>query len=321
MRSYALRKGMIDVPNQRSSHTAATPRGGGVAIASTFLITIFLFGVTGLLSSNVAWALSGGGALIAFAGWKDDQGHLPISVRLPAHFLAAIWALFWLDGMTYLHLGVTTINMGWAGPFITAVGVVWLTNLYNFMDGIDGLAAAQAICAGLGGGLLLFLGGAHQLSIISLTLAAASAGFLAWNWPPARIFMGDIGSSLLGFSFAVIAIASEKSGALPVLGWLILLAIFVMDATFTLLRRVARKQAWLQAHNTHAYQSAVKLGASHLQVTLIVLALNILILWPLTWLVWWQPRLLFWVFLILGGSGWFIWLKIHRKTSKALAAR
>lgn len=312
---------MIDMPNQRSSHTIPTARGGGLAIAITFLSATAGLGIAELISADIAWALIGGGTLIAAVGWQDDRNTMRLSIRFSAHFVAALWALFWLDGMNSLQLGFATISWQWTGLVIMALGTVWLTNLYNFMDGIDGLAGIQAICAGIGGGVLLVLSGSHGLALVSFTLAAASAGFLIWNWPPARIFMGDVGSGLLGFSFAVLAIASEKSGALPVLGWLILLAVFVMDATFTLLHRVINKEAWLQAHRTHAYQRAVQSGVSHLHLTVYILWLNILVLWPSAWLAWWRPQWLFWVFLVVGGLALLLWVTIQRTTEEASEIR
>lgn len=311
VRRYALRSGMVDIPNQRSSHRVPTARGGGIAIAVTFLIATTLLAGVGLLSANTAWALVGGGLMVAWTGWRDDRNSVPIKWRLTAHFVAALWALFCLDGMFSLPLGGEDVVGGYAGAVLTLVGIVWLTNLYNFMDGIDGLAAAQAISTASVGGLLLWVSGAYGLSLTSFTLAAASAGFLIWNWPPARIFMGDVGSGLLGFSFAVLAIASEKSGAFPALGWLLLLAIFVTDATFTLIRRIIRKQPWSQAHRTHAYQCAVQLGASHRQVTLSVVFLNIIVLCPLAWLVWWRPAWLLVVCLAVGAFALLIWSAIQ----------
>ncbi|MEO5573325.1 MAG: glycosyltransferase family 4 protein [Gammaproteobacteria bacterium] len=314
---HTLRNGMIDMPNQRSSHTIPTPRGGGLAIAITFLAAILSLGMAGLLSAEIASALLGGGALVAFAGWRDDRHTLSISLRFAVHFAAALWALFWLEGMNSLQLGFTTISWQWAGVAITALGIVWLINLYNFMDGIDGLAGAQAICAAVGGAILLWISGAYGLALSSLALAAAAAGFLIWNWPPARIFMGDVGSGLLGFSFAVLALASEKAGALPVLAWLILLAVFIMDASFTLLRRILNNEAWLQAHRTHAYQRAVQAGASHLRITMYVAGLNIMVLWPLAWLAWLRPQWLLWIFLAVAGLAWLLWASIQRKFTEA----
>ncbi len=315
-RRYALRSGMVDVPNQRSSHRIPTARGGGIAIAVIFLSAVILLASVGLLASNTAWALAGGGLLVAWTGWRDDRNPMSIKWRLIAHFLAALWALFWLDGMFSLQWGGGNMAWGYAGTALTLVGMVWLTNLYNFMDGIDGLAAAQAVCTASGGGLLLWLSGAYGLSLVSFALAAASAGFLIWNWPPARIFMGDVGSGLLGFSFAVLAIASEKSHALPALGWLLLLAIFVADATFTLIRRIIHKKAWLQAHRTHAYQCAVQLGASHRQVTLGIVLLNIVILYPLAWLVWGRPAWLLWVCLAVGALALLAWSAIQYRYNR-----
>jgi len=316
VRRYALRSGMVDVPNQRSSHRVPTARGGGIAIALIFLIATILLAGAGLLAANTAWALAGGGLVVAWTGWRDDRKHVSVKWRLTAHFVAALWALFCLDGMFSLQWGGGSIAWGYAGAALTLAGMVWLTNLYNFMDGIDGLAAAQAVSTAGVGGVILWVSGAYGLSLTSFALAAASAGFLMWNWPPARIFMGDVGSGLLGFSFAVLAIASEKSNAFPALGWLLLLAIFATDATFTLIRRIIHKQPWSQAHRTHAYQCAVQLGASHRQVTLSVVFLNIFVLSPLAWLVWWRPAWLLWVCLAVGALALLIWSAIQYRYNR-----
>jgi Fuc2NAc and GlcNAc transferase len=143
------------------------------------------------------------------------------------------------------------------------------------MDGIDGLAAGEGASVGLLGWLLLAGAGDGGLSLVSLVLAAASAGFLAWNLPPARIFMGDTGSGLLGFLFGTLALASERSGQLPALGWIILLGLFAFDASVTLLTRVLRGQRWYEAHRSHAYQRAVQSGWSHGQVTGAALVMNL----------------------------------------------
>lgn len=314
-RYYALRRGLYDVPNARSAHRLPTPRGGGLGIAAAFFISLIFLERTGALSAHVAYALLGGGALVALIGWRDDHGHVAARWRILVHTVAAGWALFWLGGLdTFPGLNV---ELGMLGAVLGVVGIVWLTNLYNFMDGIDGLAGAQALCAGLGGAALLWWGGAPELALVGFSLAAASAGFLIWNWPPAKIFMGDVGSGLLGFSFAVLALAGEKSGALPLLGWIVLLAVFVLDASFTLLRRMVHGEPWLHAHNTHAYQRLVQLGYSHLRVTRWVLALNIMILWPLMGWLWYHPDAALWVVLVTCVAGWLLWAWIQRKFAHA----
>lgn len=292
MRQYALRRGILDVPNARSSHAVATPRGGGVAIVVVFLVSMLLLTLRGLIDTVIAAAICGGGLLVAAVGWLDDRHGLPATLRAGAHVLAALWALYWLGGLPSLNLGITRLSLGSIGFVLGVLGIVWFVNLYNFMDGIDGLAGSEAITvagtaalliAGTRVGLLPNPGmtgtapGAASIALVSSLLVPASAGFLVWNWPPATIFMGDVGSGFLGFTFGVLAVASENSGALPLLVWVLLLGVFVVDATATLLRRVWRRERWTEAHRTHAYQLAVQAGHTHKQVTVAVLSVNIML--------------------------------------------
>ena len=176
-----------------------------------------------------------------------------------------------------MDIGFTTVQLGWAGSVVAAVGIVWLINLYNFMDGIDGIAGTEAISVALSAGILLFWTGSQELAWVCIILALAVGGFLVWNWPPARIFMGDVGSGFLGYVFAVLAIVSEKSFSVPLIIWLMLLGVFVTDATITLFKRLARGEKLSQPHRTHVYQLAVQAGYSHKQVTLVVLFINIML--------------------------------------------
>lgn len=311
-RRYALRKGLYDFPNARSSHTLATPRGGGLAIALSFFAALVLLEWGNFLPTHIAWVLLGGGGLIAFAGWRDDHAHVAAGWRILIHTMAALWAIYWLYDIKLAELNfLTGLKLS-----ITVLAVVWLTNLYNFMDGIDGLAGSEAVFAGLSGGVLLWLNGAHGLALTSFCLATASAGFLIWNWPPAKIFMGDVGSGLLGFSFAVLIIASHHSETLIMPVWVILLAFFILDASYTLVWRMLRSESWLQAHRSHAYQRLVQLGASHRQVTRWVILINCVLLFPLACLTAWQPGSWPWILgIVLLGSGltWFaIQHKFHR---------
>jgi Fuc2NAc and GlcNAc transferase len=277
VRRYALAHSVLDVPNARSSHSVPTPRGGGLAIAVALLLGVAGGMVLGVVPVPVGAALVGGGVLIAGIGWIDD--HRPVSARWRAlvHFSAASWALYCLGGLPRIGIGDADIGLGIGGALLAAVGIVWSTNLYNFMDGIDGIAAGQAVTAGLAGAVLAAGAGDRGIAASALLVAAASAGFLLWNWAPARIFMGDVGSGLLGFSFAVLAVASENRGGLPLLLWVLLLGVFVVDATVTLVRRIAAGQRWYEAHRSHAYQRMVQAGASHARVSLSVLALGVLL--------------------------------------------
>ena len=288
---YALHRNVLDVPNHRSAHVQPTPRGGGAAIAAVLLAGLAGLAAAGVLPVKVAAALGGGGILIAGIGWLDDHGGVRARNRFFVHLAAAVWALAWLGGLPRLSVGTGYLALGRMGWIIGALGIVWATNLYNFMDGIDGIAGGIAVAAGaIGGGLLLASGNPGLASVAVLT-AGAAAGFLAWNWPPARIFMGDVGSGLLGFVFAVIALASERGGSVPLLAWVLLLGVFVVDATSTLLRRMARRERWAEPHREHAYQRALRVGHTHRQVSTAAVGIT-LVLGALAAAACWRPALL-----------------------------
>ncbi|MDD4802798.1 MAG: glycosyltransferase family 4 protein [Syntrophomonas sp.] len=274
VRRYALRKGIVDVPNKRSSHRIVTPRGGGLGFVIPFIFSVIVFGFLDIISLSISMALAGGGSLIALLGWADDKNGLTARVRVFFHFLAAVWAVFCLGGFPALNLGFVDVHLSWLGSLVAVIGTVWLINMYNFMDGIDGIAGAEAISVALAAGVLLFLNSNTGLALICGMLACSVAGFLLWNWPPARIFMGDAGSGFLGYFFACLAIASENTGAMPFIIWILLLGVFVIDATCTLFLRVSQGNKCYEAHRSHVYQLAVQAGYSHKQVTLTVLAIN-----------------------------------------------
>jgi Fuc2NAc and GlcNAc transferase len=277
VRRYALARSVLDLPNERSSHVVPTPRGGGLAIALVGLGGVAASWGVGMLLTDVAAALVGGGTAIAAIGWADDRLDLPASWRALVQLAAAAWAVWCLGGLPALSSGAASVSLGGAGSLLAVVGIVWCTNLYNFMDGIDGIAASQAVVAGLAGAGLLAATGLGGLALVPLLMAAGAAGFLVWNWSPAKIFMGDIGSSLLGYMFATIAVASENLGGLPVLGWSLLLGVFIVDATVTLVRRIVRGERWYAAHRSHAYQRLVQAGISHAGVTSRVIGINCLL--------------------------------------------
>jgi Fuc2NAc and GlcNAc transferase len=268
---------LVDVPNERSSHARPTPRGGGIAIVLSFAAGLAVLAAVGGVPGRLALALLPGVAVVAGVGWIDDHRPVPARWRSLLHFTAAAWALAWLGGMPWLAMGSWGLALGVAGWGVGALGVVWVINLYNFMDGIDGLAAGEAASAGAIAAGLLLLCEAPGLAAAALLLAACSAGFLAWNWHPARIFMGDVGSGTLGYVFAVLALASENARALPLLAWVVLLGVFVFDATVTLLRRVLHGERPHLAHRSHAYQRAARGTLSHAQVSARVLGLNLLL--------------------------------------------
>lgn len=289
-RRYALARALLDHPNERSSHSVPTPRGGGIAIVAAVVAAVAAGWWAGVVPGGVTAALVGGGAVVAAVGWVDDRGHVNAGVRLLVHFAAVGWALACVGGMPWLTAGAGRVHPGAAGTVIAAFGMVWSINLFNFMDGTDGIAGAQALFAAGAGGALLAAAGHPGLAFASGAVAAAALGFLGWNWAPARIFMGDVGSSFLGFVVAVLAVASEAGRALPILVWVVLMGTFVFDATLTLARRLHAGEKVHAAHRRHLYQRLVQRGWSHRAVCLAYAAAN-LVLGGLAVTLWRAPRL------------------------------
>ncbi len=277
VRRYSLSRSLLDIPNARSLHDAPTPRGGGLAFVTVFLAALAGLSLAGLVPGRLALALGPGGFIVALAGWLDDRGHLPVRLRLAVQFLAAALAVAALNGFESLDTGWYHIPLGFAGSLLAAVGIVWMLNLYNFMDGIDGIAGAEAVTTAVFAGLLLAWKGAPALALLCAVLASATAGFLIWNWPPAKIFMGDVGSGFLGYVFAVMALYSEKAQAMPLLAWILLMGVFVLDTTVTLFLRIRRGETVWQAHRSHYFQRAVQAGCSHKSVTVWTGLLNVLL--------------------------------------------
>ncbi|MGY2961413.1 Fuc2NAc and GlcNAc transferase [Pseudomonas sp. TE36184] len=281
LRRYALARSIIDVPNARSSHSVPTPRGGGIAIVLAFLLVLPFLTWSQLLPLQVLIAIWWAGALVAVVGFLDDHGHIAARWRLLGHFAAAAWALFWLGGLPVILVFGISVDLSWAGGFVAAFYLVWMLNLYNFMDGIDGIASIEAICACLGACLIYWLGGFEGLFWLPLLLAMAVAGFLFWNFPPARIFMGDAGSGFLGLVLGLISIQAAWVSSQLLWAWLILLGVFIVDSTFTLIRRLLRGDKVYEAHRSHAYQFATRRFGKHLTVTLTVAVLNLFWLLPI----------------------------------------
>ena len=266
VRRYALRKSLLDIPNSRSLHVHPTPRGGGAAIAAVTLGGIALAATRSLIEPPLAWALVVGGGAVALVGWIDDRRRVPAPLRAAVHLVAAVAVL----GGT----GVTgTMSAG--AVVLAALWIVWSTNLYNFMDGVDGLAGIEGVSVGALGGVMLLSAGRYDLALVLLLVGAASFGFLAWNWPPAKVFMGDVGSGFLGFIFGAMTVVSDRSDAVPAVTWVMLLGVFIFDATVTLLRRIAAGERWYEAHRSHAYQRLVRAGVSPARVDLAGLFINI----------------------------------------------
>jgi Fuc2NAc and GlcNAc transferase len=279
-RRYALANQLLDVPNSRSSHTVPTPSGGGVAIVVAWLVGAIFLGIVGGIGWPLLLTLLPPALTIAFVGFIDDRIGVSAWLRLLVHFVAAGWFIVMSGDM--ISTGIPILdNTPWILISVCAVGLVWLTNLYNFMDGIDGIAAAEAVFLSLVFAVICYLSDAQDIAAISALLAAACAGFLIWNWPPARIFMGDTGSSWAGFMVGAIALTGSGRTGINIAPWIILLGAFLVDATVTLIRRLATGERWYEAHRTHAYQILSKSWGGHRVVTLVVLMVNVIWLMPM----------------------------------------
>lgn len=283
LRKYALASNLIDVPNARSSHSIPTPRGGGVAIVCVFLMTALYLAFSNAIEWSLAWVfiVSGGG--VAILGFLDDHGHIAARWRLLGHFSASIFAVFLLGGLPEIVVFDYSVNLFWLGSTFAVLYLVWMLNLYNFMDGIDGLASAEAICVCCGAAFVAWLSGYPELVWLPLLLAATVAGFLYWNFPPARIFMGDAGSGFLGITLGILSLQASWVNSNFIYIWLILMGVFIVDATMTLFRRLLRGDKVYEAHRSHAYQFASRHFGSHRVVTLAVCGVNIF--WLLPWAV------------------------------------
>lgn len=279
---------LVDVPVARSSHSIPKPRGGGLAIVVLFLLVASHFFLSGLIPFAQYMALLAGG-MVALVGLADDFWQLDAQWRMPPQFLAACWVVWWLGEVPGISVAGWQLESQWLLSILAVLALVWLLNLYNFMDGIDGLAASELVFVNGMSLLLVINSGDQVVALLSATLLTAGAGFLVWNWPPARIFMGDVGSGFIGFSLGVLALFSMQHGSLTVWTWVILLGVFIVDATTTLLRRFWRGDKWYEGHATHAYQHAARHYKSHARVTITVMGINCLWLAPLAWMSVMQP--------------------------------
>lgn len=318
-RRWSLKRNLFDIPNERSSHTEPTPRGGGLVIdlvcLALFLIYCLVFQV------DIFWSYFAGALIVALISWLDDLFSVSVVWRFLCHSLAAIlviWGLgFWEQ--TYVPF-IGVVNLGQIGQIITFFWIVWMINSYNFMDGIDGIAGAQAFTAGIGWLAVGILLGVENTGLYGGLIAAASLGFLIHNWHPAKIFMGDVGSAFLGYTFAVLPLMALKESKdhsvfFPVIG-VTLVLLFVFDSVITLFKRISRLEKVWHAHREHIYQKLVISGFSHKRVSGIYAILSIIILIILVF--WIQNHQTFKDFLFLIIFFQLICLLIYSYTRKVL---
>lgn len=263
---------IMDVPNRRSMHTKSTPKSGGVAIVATFLVgslTIYSFAATARIEAVYFWTFITGGIALALVSFYDDIRQRPFLTKLAAQLICAVGVM--LAGLflrrAYIPL-LGEVDLGYFGYLVTLLWVVGLTNAYNFMDGIDGLAGGVGLIAACFMCAIAFFEGSAYVYLTSYVLAAGLAGFLIFNLPPARIFMGDVGSAFVGYTFAALALigASFDRGHLSFYVIPLLLFQFIFDTFFTFVRRVCNRDKVYLPHRTHLYQLLPGLGYSRQQV-------------------------------------------------------
>jgi len=276
VRIQLLRHNILDQPNARSSHDTPTPRGGGLGVLAALLpvwIAIPFFLPAADNATTAHWLIPLAALLLAAVSWLDDLMTIGPLPRLGAQFAAAVAGAFLIEGAVFQGLLPEPLDMT-----IAAIGWVWFVNLFNFMDGIDGISGVEATAIGIG--LLLIgvvgtapLDGSHGQA---LAIAAAAAGFLVWNWPPARIFLGDSGSVPLGYLLGWLLLSVAAGGAWQAA--VILPLYYLADATITLFRRIARGEKFWHAHRDHYYQAAIRRGLSHARVSTAIALVNILLI-------------------------------------------
>jgi len=265
------RRGMFDTPNERSSHMKPTPRGGGLAI---ILVSLGAWGFSLDGTLNAHQGLFFAAFLLVIISWIDDVQSLPAWVRLISQFLA-VALVFW--SMPAPNPYFQGIFPQWLDTLIAFFIWVWFINLFNFMDGIDGISSVEASSIGLGVFIMTTLGAIHLThGLLGLVIGASSIGFIWWNWQPAKVFMGDVGSVPLGFllGWLLLQILSTQNWPVAV----ILPLYYLADATITLARRVWRNERIWQAHRHHFYQKATVRGLSHSKISLLIGVTNTLLI-------------------------------------------
>jgi glycosyltransferase WbpL len=281
-RSFAIHRGIVANPNFRSLHEKAIPRGGGLVFSAVCISGIAGLGLAGSVSRDLALALVGGGSVATLVGFVDDVRRLGPWVKFVTQGVLAGWVLLWVNWQPLLHLPQSLAPLDLA---LSWLGLVWLMNVYNFMDGIDAMAAVGAIFISTAAVLVLAMTNAGPsvvgIDLVCGLLAATTLGFLLFNRPPASLFMGDSGSLFLGFAFGVLIAKTVVGGQISLWTWLIIFGYFAADTTTTTIVRMFVTDKWYDEHRSHAYQNLARIWGSHLRVVVGVSLYQILWLLPL----------------------------------------
>jgi len=269
IKNYYTKNAIFEEVNERSSHTVPTPHGGGIALFLTWFIGLIYLNITNQIDATLFDALMIG-IVISFVSFFDDIYDLSPKLRIIVQSLVAVGGIYALGGLESLDFGFITIENQAITNIFAFLLIVWFINLYNFLDGINGYAGSEAVFLGIAGYLLF--GGGHFL-----VLVVAVLGFLVWNYGNAKIFMGDVGSTLLGYTVAIFTIYYANEEAINFWIWIILFGLFWFDATYTLIMRYKNGEKLSQAHKKHIYQRLTRSGWSHLKVTNFSIIINVLL--------------------------------------------
>lgn len=285
LKKYAPRLKLMVIPNERSLHREVTPQGGGIIIAIIFLIINLTIYLTGQMKTAEFLALFGGGLVMAFTGFLDDMFEIKRSIRFFIQFLSVGWGLYWVGGIPHSPFFDSEFALYALANGCVVVALVWFINSFNFMDGIDGLATSGATYFSLSIGGYFVWQGIEPYGSLLIVLAACSLSFLYFNWPPAKMFLGDAGSNFFGYLFGILLLITIKNEQLSIWTWLIVFGYFITDTTTTTFLRICLLEGWFRTpHRSHAYQNLARVFNSHKFVTCLILGINVFYLLPLAYL-------------------------------------
>jgi UDP-GlcNAc:undecaprenyl-phosphate GlcNAc-1-phosphate transferase len=280
VRKWSLKHNVLDIPNDRRLNSVPIPRGGGLAI-----VIVTLIGIGFLWYIKPDWLIGNlfifilGAILIAGVSLWDDIHPLPYWIRLAVHLIVAGAVVIGIGNWQVFQFPLLgTVDLRWLGVPVTILWIVGMINAFNFMDGIDGIAGSQGVVAGIGWAIIGILSKEYFIAGIGVIMAASCLGFLGHNWPPAKVFMGDVGSTFLGYTFAILPVVVGQHDSQLALAGILFLWLFIFDTAVTFLRRLLRHENVFSAHLTHFYQRLAATGFSHKRITFLYTILSIFVI-------------------------------------------
>ena len=274
-KKIAINNNIVAIKNHRTLHSLPTPKGGGIVFSFLSLLSFILIWWNWQLPKELFLIIVVGGGVASIFGFVDDIKNIRARIKLIVQIFLAVWVVYWLEygGLLLLDWMPTFLTI-----FLLLFFMVWIINAYNFIDGIDGLAASEAIFISLTLAVVLFLtNGSIEITAIFILIAASVSGFILFNWPPATIFMGDAGSVFLGYIFGSLLLFTVLTDNISIWSWLTVFGYFFADTTATQIIRIVLVKKWYLAHRSHAYQNLARITGSHLKVTRGITLYNIVV--------------------------------------------